>query len=208
MLYSSGGRPATALSPMFGITLPSNSQTSMPSRCTLFGAASFHLSGRWSSKSVGRLDDVVVDAHQDQILGPHGFPRRSQSPDVRVRLGRDLVLRGDGVRGDVHLRDVLGRLDVAGDGVELRVELGRRSSRTARRSAARPRSRSGDRSRSAASVATSTAILRFGDGPRTVRAAACARSRTLTRCAATRRAATLPARRAGPPGEERRDRRA
>src|SRR4051794_5492310 len=35
-----------------------------------------------------------------------------------------LVLRGDGVRGDVHLRDVLGRLHVAGDGVELPVELG------------------------------------------------------------------------------------
>ncbi len=53
MLYSSGGRPATALSPMFGIVLPSNSQTSIPSRWTLFGANSFHLSGRWSSKRVG-----------------------------------------------------------------------------------------------------------------------------------------------------------
>jgi hypothetical protein len=28
--YSSGGRPATAFSPMFGSSAPSNAQTSMP----------------------------------------------------------------------------------------------------------------------------------------------------------------------------------
>src|SRR5262249_18228354 len=53
MLYSSGGRPATAFSPMLGITLSSYTQTSMPSRCTFFGANSIHLSGRWPSKRSG-----------------------------------------------------------------------------------------------------------------------------------------------------------
>src|SRR5207253_5113582 len=54
MLYSSGGRPATALSPMLGISLPSYTQTSVPSaRLTLLGACSFHFAGRWLSNMPG-----------------------------------------------------------------------------------------------------------------------------------------------------------
>ena len=74
MLYSSGGRPATALSPMFGITLPSYSQTSMPSRWTLFGAAVLPLLGQVVVEERGRLDHVVVDAHQDQVVHLHRAP--------------------------------------------------------------------------------------------------------------------------------------
>src|SRR5450759_2617297 len=54
MLYSSGGRPATALRPMFGISAPWYTQTSVPSSLrTLRGANSLSLSGRWASNSVG-----------------------------------------------------------------------------------------------------------------------------------------------------------
>src|SRR6476660_155857 len=120
MLYSSGGRPATALSPMFGITFPSNSQTSIPSRWTLFGAASFHLSGRWSSNRVG--GSTTWSSTLTRIMSSV----RMASPVARVHLTSmsgwaRLVLRGDGVGGDVHLRDVLGGLDVARDGVVLGV---------------------------------------------------------------------------------------
>lgn len=45
MPYSSFGRPATALSPTFGMTAPSNVQTSAPSSCrTTLGARSRYLS--------------------------------------------------------------------------------------------------------------------------------------------------------------------
>ena len=71
MLYSSGGRPATALSPMFGIVLPSYSQTSIPSRCTLFGRPIEPLRGEVVVEERGRLDHVVVDAHQDEVFHPH-----------------------------------------------------------------------------------------------------------------------------------------
>ncbi len=79
MPYSSGGRPATALSPMFGITLPSNSHTSMPSSLwTIFGANVLPLLGKVVVEQGGRFDDVVVDAHEDHVLGPH-----SGTPGVR-----------------------------------------------------------------------------------------------------------------------------
>ena len=74
MLYSSGGRPATALSPMFGIVLPSYSHTSMPSRWTLFGANSFHLLGKVVVEQRRGLDDVVVHADEDEIFRLHDDP--------------------------------------------------------------------------------------------------------------------------------------
>ena len=75
MPYSSGGRPATALSPMLGIALPSNTQTSLPSSMrTTSGARSPHLAGEVAVEQVGRLDDVVVDAHEDQVFGVHRQP--------------------------------------------------------------------------------------------------------------------------------------
>ena len=54
MPYSSGGRPATAFSPTFGMTAPSNVQTSSPrSLWTIFGAWSLYFSGRWPSNMSG-----------------------------------------------------------------------------------------------------------------------------------------------------------
>ncbi len=50
MPYSSGGRPATAFSPTFGICPPSNTQRLLPSSLvTSFGARSFHFAGTWLS---------------------------------------------------------------------------------------------------------------------------------------------------------------
>src|SRR6476661_5629018 len=54
MPYSSLGRPATALSPTFGITEPLKVQTSSPfSVWTTFGAWSLYLSGMCPSNRVG-----------------------------------------------------------------------------------------------------------------------------------------------------------
>ena len=54
MPYSSGGRPATALSPMLGISLPSNTHTSLPSSAaSTFGARSASLAGRCPSNRSG-----------------------------------------------------------------------------------------------------------------------------------------------------------
>src|SRR6266511_2902071 len=50
MLYSSGGRPATALSPMLGISAPSYTHTSVPSSLrTDLGANCIHFSRRCPS---------------------------------------------------------------------------------------------------------------------------------------------------------------
>ena len=52
--YSSGGRPATALSPMLGICWPSKTHTSVPSAlCTRRGARSFQRAGRRPSHMSG-----------------------------------------------------------------------------------------------------------------------------------------------------------
>ena len=89
MLYSSGGRPATAFSPMLGISASWYTQTSVPlSLWMLRGAYCFHLSGRWASNIVGRLDDVVVDAHQDQVLDSWACWRPLVGTDVGVSLRR------------------------------------------------------------------------------------------------------------------------
>ena len=77
MPYSSTGRPATALSPMLVASLPSKRQTSVPSsrrstRGRLIGEA-----GRQPAlEHVRRLDHVVVDADQHQVLELHGSPPR------------------------------------------------------------------------------------------------------------------------------------
>src|SRR5918996_1948137 len=99
MLYSSGRRPATALSPMLGITLSSYTQTSMPSRCTFFGAYSIHFSGRWPSKRSGgsttwssTLTRIRSSARIVSPLSAEEHRQRGRGPerhagDVR-RLGR------------------------------------------------------------------------------------------------------------------------
>ena len=70
--YSSGTRPATALRPTFGSAAPWNIQTSRPSSCvSTLGADLGGLLRQAPLEEVGRLDDVVVDAHQDQIVDLH-----------------------------------------------------------------------------------------------------------------------------------------
>ena len=71
--YSSGGRPATALSPTLGIVVPSYSHTSAsvvdvdhPRR--VLEVCLRHV----ALPHVGRLDDVVVDADEDQVVHVHG----------------------------------------------------------------------------------------------------------------------------------------
>src|SRR5256714_7890691 len=52
--YSSGGRPATALSPMFGTSNSRNCHTSVPSSLWMtLGATSRYLAGRWRSNRSG-----------------------------------------------------------------------------------------------------------------------------------------------------------
>ena len=72
MPYSSGGRPATALSPMFGISLPSYTQTSLPSSWRIDVRRDVAPARReMALEHVRRLDDVVVDAHQDHLVHLH-----------------------------------------------------------------------------------------------------------------------------------------
>ncbi len=81
MPYSSLGRPATAFSPMLGIFEPSNSQTSEPSLVRMtFGARSRYLAGMCCVEHRRRLDQVVVDADQDQIFCLHRMARFPSAP--------------------------------------------------------------------------------------------------------------------------------
>ena len=91
MPYSSGGRPATAFSPTLGICWPSNTQTLVPSSLvTSRGARSFHFAGEVALPHVGRLADVVVDAHQDHVVHLHGQSssdvQRRGSPSTRCAM--------------------------------------------------------------------------------------------------------------------------
>src|SRR5262249_59625174 len=88
MLYSSGGRPATALSPMFGITLSSYIHTSMPSRCTFLGANSIHFSGRCPSKRSGgsttwssTLTRIRSSARMGSPLSTEDHRQRRRGPE-------------------------------------------------------------------------------------------------------------------------------
>src|SRR5262249_10475281 len=111
MLYSSGGRPATALSPMFGITLSSYIHTSMPSRCTFLGANSIHFSGRCPSKRSGgsttwssTLTRIRSSARMGSPLSTEDHRQRRRGPerhagDVR-RGGGGGEAEGGGAGGD------------------------------------------------------------------------------------------------------------
>ena len=74
MPYSSFGRPATALSPMLGMTEPSKTQTSDPSSvCSTCGRPVGVLRRDVAVEQVGWLDQVVVDADEDQVVGAHAL---------------------------------------------------------------------------------------------------------------------------------------
>ncbi len=75
MPYSSAGRPATALSPTFGICWFSKNHASVPSfLVSSRGAWSFHFAGTWRSNMSGGSHDVVVDRHEDHVVHLHGGP--------------------------------------------------------------------------------------------------------------------------------------
>ena len=80
---SSGGRPATALKPMFGSTWSSQSHACPPpSVSTTRGATSAKRAAEATIEDVGRLDDVIVGRHDRG-------PRRA-----RLRLGEERDCRG------------------------------------------------------------------------------------------------------------------
>ena len=86
--YSSGTRPATALSPTLGsgVALEHPDVAAVVQRLDVRR----HLGGllrQAALEEVGRLDDVVVDAHQDQIVDLHCGPPRREC-DSAVRLGQ------------------------------------------------------------------------------------------------------------------------
>ena len=75
MPYSSGGRPATAFSPMLGISLalvhPDVAAVVLPDELR----REVDVLGREAAvEQVRRLDDVVVDAHQDHVVETHAVP--------------------------------------------------------------------------------------------------------------------------------------
>ena len=41
---------------------------------TSFGATSAYFCGQATLEEIGRLDDVIVDADEDEVFEPHGFP--------------------------------------------------------------------------------------------------------------------------------------
>ena len=74
--YSSGGRPATAFSPMLGSSAPMNCHTSMPLslRDELRRDASACFAGEAALEEIGRLHHVVVDADEDHVFEAHAHP--------------------------------------------------------------------------------------------------------------------------------------
>ena len=84
MPYSSRGRPATALSPMLGITAPLNTQTSAPSSVwTTLGAWSAYLAGTRPSNSVGgstRWSSTLTRIMSLAFIGPPSAGARFPSP--------------------------------------------------------------------------------------------------------------------------------
>ena len=55
------------------ICWPSNTHFSMPSSPMMtWGTRSRYFAGDVAVEHVGRFDDVVVDAHQDQVVDVHG----------------------------------------------------------------------------------------------------------------------------------------
>ena len=72
------GRPATALSAAVSMTTSPNVQTSEPSSLrTSLGARSWYLAVEVVDEEVRRLDDVVIDADEDEIVDvEHVIPPR------------------------------------------------------------------------------------------------------------------------------------
>ncbi len=70
--YSSGGRPATAFSPMFGSSAPMNCHTSMPALLAHELRRDVGVLLREPAlEEVGRFDGVVVDADENEVFEAH-----------------------------------------------------------------------------------------------------------------------------------------
>src|SRR5215470_8359781 len=98
MPYSSGGRPATAFSPTFGICAPSKTHMSLPSALwTSRGARSFHFastcrshmsggSHTWSS-TLTRIMSFICMVASPRVLSAPGQPEHALRDDVPLDLG-------------------------------------------------------------------------------------------------------------------------
>ena len=86
MPYSSFGRPATAFSAAVSMTTSPNFQTSDPASLrTSFGARSWYFAVEVVDEEVGRLDDVVVDADEDEVVQfHHGGPQNENDLSLQV----------------------------------------------------------------------------------------------------------------------------
>src|SRR6266446_222758 len=92
MPYSAGGRPATALSPMFGSSAPRNDQTSVPSSLvTSVGASSTYLAGRWPSHMPG--GSTTWSSTETRIRSSSCMPAPSvvEVEDAHRVAGEDLL---------------------------------------------------------------------------------------------------------------------
>ena len=77
---------------MFTISLPSYSHTSVPSsRRTMRGRDVAPLLGQVRFEHVGRLDDVVVDAHENKVVDLHAPLWRLKCTDMTVSTNLTLV---------------------------------------------------------------------------------------------------------------------
>src|SRR5581483_7799797 len=92
MPYSAGGRPATALSPMFGSSWPRNDKTSVPSSfVTTRGASSAYFAGRWPSHMPG--GSTTWSSTETRIMSSScmGVPLVVEAEDARRVAGEDAV---------------------------------------------------------------------------------------------------------------------
>ena len=79
--HSSLGHVTTAFRPIDPICWPSNNHFSMPSSpITTCGHPVAVLGRRVAVEHVGRFDDVVVDAHEDQVVDLHGASQECGVP--------------------------------------------------------------------------------------------------------------------------------
>ena len=102
MPYSSLGRPATALSPMFGIfgAVEHPDVGAVVACGTTCGASVARTSrGHVVLEHVGRLDEVVVDADHDQVVGVHRCPSELAPNCAPFVLNYSSMRRTAGSRG-------------------------------------------------------------------------------------------------------------
>ena len=93
MPYSSGGRPATAFSPMLGISRPSYAQTSLPSSfLTTRGATSTYFAGRRPSNMCG--GSTAWSSTLTRIMSSSRTRSPLSAADADVRIPGTRIAKG------------------------------------------------------------------------------------------------------------------